>query len=368
MIITCIALAAVLALAFFNGANDVSKGIATLVGSGVTRFKTAVAWGTFWTVAGGVTAAFAAQGLVKSFSGSGIITPLPAGFAFLAAVTSGALIWIWFATRTGLPVSTTHAITGALIGAGLVAVSFQGIQWHALLEKFVVPLALSPVLSLACIFALFPIINFAFGGLQKYCICRSEGSFTVVNQSACAVVAPKPELMVGCTPECAATPTVSASLNLMDGMHWLSAGATSFARGLNDTPKILALGLAASLALEISTLSGFLLIAGAMGAGSLIAGFRVTETLANKVTRMSPNEGFAANLITSLIVIFASKLAVPVSTTHVSSGAIIGLGLKRDAGSIQWKTVRDMLLAWIITLPTAGVFAAVIYWLIRGVK
>src|SRR6185295_10836253 len=100
-----------------------------------------------------------------------------------------------------------------------------------------------------------------------------------------------------------------------------------------------------STAFGLSLTLAFLLVALAMGAGSIIAGFRVTETLANKVTRMSPSEGFAANLITVALVIFASKLALPVSTTHVSSGAIIGLGLKRDARTVQWTTVRDMLLA-----------------------
>lgn len=355
-----------LALAFFNGANDVSKGIATLVGSGVTRLKTAVAWGAFWTVAGGISAAFAAQGLVKSFSGNEILSPLPSGPGFLAAVTAGALIWIWFATRTGFPVSTTHAITGALIGAGLIVVSFEGVQWQALVEKFLLPLAISPVLSLACMFALYPAIQFAFGKLNDYCICRTEGRLSLVNEAACVAAATAPEIICGKTEECAAAPAISTRLNLMDALHWFSAGATSFARGLNDTPKILALGLAASAALNVSTRSAFLLAALLMGVGSLIAGFRVTETLATRVTRMSPSEGLAANLITTLLVLFASALAVPVSTTHVSSGAIIGLGWRRDAGSVQWKTIREMMLAWIVTLPAAGLFAALIYWILRA--
>jgi len=350
----------VLALAFFNGANDVSKGIATLVGSGVTRLRTAVVWGTIWTVVGGIVAAFAAQGLVKAFSGNGIITPLPSGPAFLAAVAVGALVWIAFATRTGLPVSTTHAITGALVGAGLVAVSATGIKWGVLAEKFLLPLGVSPVLSLALMFTLFPVLNLVFGRLHEYCVCRQAGELTLVNQ--CGTVALEPGgLVAGKTDECAALPVTGPGLNLMDGLHWLSAGATSFARGLNDAPKILALGLVASTAFGLSLTLAFLLVALAMGAGSIIAGFRVTETLANKVTRMSPSEGFAANLITVALVIFASKLALPVSTTHVSSGAIIGLGLKRDARTVQWTTVRDMLLAWIITLPVAGLISAMIY-------
>jgi PiT family inorganic phosphate transporter len=363
MLTALMALGCVLVLAFFNGANDVSKGIATLVGSGVTRLKTAVLWGTSWTLAGALTAALAAQGLVAAFSGSGIISPLPVGLAFLTAVCGGALAWVWFATRSGLPVSTTHAITGALVGAGLVAVSFHGIRWTVLAEKFFLPLAVSPVLALVLMYALFPALNGALGWLHDYCVCSPQGILAQGNQRTAVIAVPDPNLVVGPAAECDGSTSGGFRLNFMDALHWISAGATSFARGLNDAPKILALGLAANLALGLSSSVGFLLVGVAMGLGSLLAGFRVTETLAHKVTRMSPNEGFAANLITSLLVIFASRLALPVSTTHVSSGAIIGLGLRRGGNSIQWKTVRDMLLAWVITLPTAAACAALIYWL-----
>lgn len=369
MPVSLLVLACVVVLAYFNGANDVSKGIATLVGSGVTRFKTAVAWGTIWTLAGALTAAFAAQGLVAAFSGSGLISPMPEGPLFLLAVSFGALAWIGFATRTGLPVSTTHAITGALVGAGLVAVQAQGIRWGVLGEKFFVSLAFSPVFSLVLMFLLFPPLNFALGRLQRYCVCCAQPATVSAGQTTAAQgvaeLTETPSLVVGETADCDGLPALLGRLNVMDSLHWLSAGATSFARGLNDAPKILALGLTASLAVDLSTLTGFILVAVAMGLGSLVAGFRVTETLARKVTPMSPSEGCVANLITASLVLCASKLALPVSTTHVSSGAIIGLGLKRDARSIRWTTVRDMLLAWIITLPVAGAIAAMIYWLGR---
>lgn len=97
-----------------------------------------------------------------------------------------------------------------------------------------------------------------------------------------------------------------------------------------------------------------------MGLGSILAGFKVTETLANKVTPMTPADGCAANLVTAFLVIIASRNGVPVSTTHVSSSSIIGMGLKRDAKSVHWNTVRDMLMAWIVTLPIAGIIAAIL--------
>src|SRR5438876_6184512 len=110
MILSATALLALVALlAFANGSNDVSKGIATLVGSGISNWKTAVVWGTLWTVAGGLLAAFASQGLVAVFSGNGFLDRPVSGGAFLASVAIGATAWVLFASRTGLPVSTTHA-------------------------------------------------------------------------------------------------------------------------------------------------------------------------------------------------------------------------------------------------------------------
>jgi PiT family inorganic phosphate transporter len=105
-----------------------------------------------------------------------------------------------------------------------------------------------------------------------------------------------------------------------------------------------------------------------MGAGSLVAGFRVTETLARKVTPMSPAEGFCANLVTTLLVGLASLAALPVSTTHVSSGSIVGIGLHRGVASVRWGTVRDMLLAWVITLPVAALAGGAAYAALRALS
>jgi PiT family inorganic phosphate transporter len=127
-------------------------------------------------------------------------------------------------------------------------------------------------------------------------------------------------------------------------------------RGLNDTPKILALGIAAAAAIGVSTAPAYVLIAVAMGSGSLIAGFRVTRTLSEKITPIAPANGFAANVVTSVLVGLASKFALPVSTTHVSSGAIIGVGLSNRI--VRWKTVGELLLAWIMTLPISALIAA----------
>jgi PiT family inorganic phosphate transporter len=363
LLLTC-----VLGVAFWNGANDVSKGIATLVGSGVARFRGAVIWGVAWTAVGGLAATFAAHGLVQAFTGGGIIARLPTDAAFLFGVPAGALAWIALATRTGLPVSTTHAIIGALIGAGLASAGAKGINWQPLGQRFLLPLALSPLLSLALVFAAFPLLNGAFGWLRHYCVCVKSGALGLTFQrDGSAALASAPALIVSESESCECAAPAVRQLNLMDAMHWLTAGATSFARGLNDTPKIVALGIAASATLAIPAGAGFVLVTIAMALGGLLAGLRVTETLARKVTAMSPGEGFAANLVTSLLVIAASWFALPVSTTHVSSGAIIGLGLHRRGEGVRWRTVFEMALAWLVTLPVAAVIAAAVYLLLRRV-
>lgn len=351
-------------LAYWNGANDVSKGIATLAGSGVTRLKTAVLWGTICTVAGSLTAAILAGSLIKAFSGSGIVPAMPDAHGFRLAVAVGAVAWVAFATLTRLPVSTTHSITGALVGAGAASVGFGGLDWQRLLVKFVIPLAVSPILALVLMYFFQPLFARAFAWLEQKCICAGEPVPQSTGEGVVASTMSAETMIVGNTEECDSSAAVTGGFNLLDALHWLSSGTVSFARGLNDAPKILGLGLAASLALNMSSQSALVIVAIAMGLGSLLAGIRVTETLANKVTPMTPANGCAANLVTGFLVIIASRLGAPVSTTHVSSSAIIGMGLKSDARAIQWKTVRDMLLAWVVTLPVAALIGAFLVWLL----
>src|SRR5438093_6231188 len=131
MEISAVALVLVLVLAYANGTNDVSKAIATLVGSGVTNYRTAILWGTIWTTVGAAVSGLVAGAMLKTFS-SGLILPgIAAPPALAGAVLVGAIAWVLVASRTGLPVSTTHALTGALVGAGLVAFGSRGLAWPA---------------------------------------------------------------------------------------------------------------------------------------------------------------------------------------------------------------------------------------------
>lgn len=340
-----------LILAFANGANDVSKGIATLVGSGVSNYRAAIVLGSLCTVAGALTAAFASQALVATFSGKGILVQPITSTGVLLAIAVGAIGWLIIATCTGLPVSTTHSLAGALIGAALVQAGVHGVMWSALATKIALPLIASPVMALVLLLVVLPLLRPLIARFDRYCVCVEQT--TAITPDGLMFRDGLPLVEVGSEQSCT---TAVARITLIDSLHWVSAAATSFFRGLNDTPKILALGVPAAMALGIARLPQYTLVAVAMGIGSIVAGLRVTRTLAEKVTRIAPSNGFAANLVTSLLVGAASRFALPVSTTHVSSGAIIGVGLVHD--DVRWTMVGEMLLAWMVTLPVSALIAA----------
>ncbi|HYK43175.1 MAG TPA: inorganic phosphate transporter [Thermoanaerobaculia bacterium] len=355
-------------LAYANGSNDISKSISTLVGSGVTNARTAVIWGSLWTVAGVLAAAFVSQALVATFSGVGFLGREPLSSGFPAAVAIGAISWVLFASRTGMPVSTTHAIAGALAGAGIAAQGAAALHWDVLARKVALPLGLSPLLSIAVVAAVFPLIGRAARRADTYCVCveRRElaPSGAVLTQAAGTSIGVGAVLARGA--DCDVAPAVAARVSVLGGLHWMSAALTAFARGLNDAPKIAALGVGAAAFFGIRGFAFYAALAAAMAAGSLLSGFRVVETLAAKVTPMSPAEGFAANLVTTILVGAASFAALPVSTTHVSTGAIVGIGIRRGTGFIRWKTVGEMAIAWLVTIPAAALVAAAALTLIPG--
>ncbi len=142
----------------------------------------------------------------------------------------------------------------------------------------------------------------------------------------------------------------------LDVLHFLSTGAASFARGLNDTPKMAALLLAVP-GLELHW--GFLIVAVAIALGGLLDIDRVAETLGKKVTGMNPGQGFAASLVTAGLVTTASLHSLPVSTTHVSVGSLLGMGAA--TGQVHWRKVGEILLAWVSTVPCGAFLAGVAY-------
>ena len=298
---------AVVIVAYANGANANFKGVASLFGSGTTSYRTAVNWAAITTAVGCVVAMFFASSMLKAFSGKGLVPDaLIAQPVFLLAVASGAGLTGFLATRLGFPVSTTHMLTGALLGAGWIAGDVNAAK---LWEAFLKPLLLSPVLAVV------------LGGVLQLLL----------------------------------RPSAKRS-RFLDTAHFLSAGAVCFARGLNDTPKM------AALLLGIGWLqgsAGMIVIAIAMALGGLISAKQVAETLAHKITGMNPGQGFAANLATSLLVTTASLHGLPVSTTHVSVGALLGIGI--TTRQAKWRTVIPVLAAWVITLPCSALVAALLF-------
>ncbi len=356
----------VLSVAFFNGANDVSKGVATLHGSGLCSLRTALRWGALWTAAGGLTGLLVATGLLKVFSNGMLSDDLHLTPHFSIAVAAGVSGWVLLATRFGMPVSTTHSIVGGLCGPVLLALDPSKILWGALGYKILLPLLFSPVIALLLTFIIYRGGYRLFSSLSQYCICleqkgklcynqTSEGILSLSNKSVDTTVE------VGTIERCEKGLFVPARFNVNDITHWLSSGLISFARGLNDTPKIVAIMFVSSAFMEREVMMVTFLAVIAMGLGGYLKGLRVTETLSEKVTGMDRNDSVIANLVTALLVVFASKLGVPVSTTHVSSSSIIGIGLRRDTGGVNKRVVYEMLLAWVITLPVAGIISGVVY-------
>jgi PiT family inorganic phosphate transporter len=316
-LLTAILFLAVCCVAFTNGANANFKGVASLYGSGTATLRRALIWGTAMTFAGSVAAAFLADGMLKKFSGRGIVPDaLVLSPEFVTAVAIGAALTSFLATRFGFPVSTTHALVGALLGAGLAG-SETGVHVSALGKNFIYPLFFSPAVAVVC------------GGL-----CYMLLKFIRL--------APHHR-----------TPT-------LDVLHYLSTGAASFARGLNDTPKMAALLLVAP---SLNLRWGYLAVAGIIALGGLLDADRVAETLGKKVTDMDPGQGFAASLVTAGLVATASFHSLPVSTTHVSVGSLLGIGIvTRQA---KWRKVAEILLAWISTVPCGAILAAITYCIIR---
>jgi PiT family inorganic phosphate transporter len=349
-------LLAVLFVAYANGANDNFKGVATLFGSGTTNFRKALSWGTLTTFAGSVTALFLSGNLVARFSGKGLVPDALVGSPeFVGAVALAAAATVFLATMLSFPISTTHALTGALVGAGLVQARGE-VHFSVLGAAFFLPLVASPLAAMALTMILYPTarwLRVQAGVRRESCVCVNREWVPVAPAPGGAAAAAEKLDVSTCQDRYQGTILAVTAHGILDGAHYLSAGAVSFARGLNDTPKIVALLIAAQ-AMDLR--GGMILVGLAMGLGALLHARKVAETMSRKITPMNHGQGFSANLVTAGLVILASRFGLPVSTTHVSCGGLFGIGaLTRQA---HWKTIGGILLAWVITLPTAAALAA----------
>jgi PiT family inorganic phosphate transporter len=362
---------AVCFLAFSNGANDNFKGVASLYGSGAASYRTALTWATASTLAGSVCALILAQTLLIKFSGKGLAPDeLIHSTSFITAVAAGAGITVILATRLGFPVSTTHALLGALTGSALLVTGT--VKFAALGTNFVLPLLLSPIVAVL----LAVLIYTGFRQIRKrkaisnlLCLCVENEAMPnkayFVDNSGALVSGQSHTLVIdnqsACDSRYAGVIFGVDLKKVIDVLHFISAGAVCFARGLNDTPKIAALLL---LAPGLSLQTNIILIASVMAIGGLFNARRVAETMSHKITSISHGQGLSANLTTAILVIFASKLGLPVSTTHVSVGALFGIGLTTKQAN--YRMIASILLSWLLTLPCAALCAVGAYALLNA--
>ena len=357
-------LVAVILLAYANGANDNFKGTATLWGSGTLDYAKALRLATVTTVAGALVSVLFATSLVKNFSGKGLVPDtLAQSPVFLLSVALGAGLTVLLATRFGFPISTTHGLVGALVGAGLAGAA-QAVNLSQLGKTFFFPLVLSPVLALLAsvgIYFLFKRIKDVAQIKKESCLClvhelpemtQPNMTLAFTHTNTAKIVASTE----GCSDVYVGKVLGINAQNLLDMLHFTSAGIVCFARGLNDAPKMAGLLIAVSFFAPSVNIS---ILAVAMAIGGILQARKVAETMSKNITPMNHGQGFSANLVTGVLVILASTKGLPVSTTHVSVGSLIGIGLVN--GKADYSQIGKILLSWVLTLPIAGAISGLFY-------
>ncbi len=352
-----VALLAACVLAFANGANDNAKGVATLIGGRTMTLHRALVFAAIATFMGSVAAGLFAGALIEKFSGKGLVDArLLESNAFLSCVGMSAAVTVLLATRLGMPVSTTHALVGGLVGVGLSA---NALHVSKIVSAFVVPLLVAPLLALGLTvvaYMVFRRVRLRLGVTRRTCVCIEREFHPVKITADGSMIVAATGLKLSSendTTQCferyeGAVVGLDAQ-RMLDWSHIFTAGAISFARGLNDTPKIAALLIVVGGFASGSSLVG---IGVAIAIGGLLAAQRVAKTMSHRITEMNDGQAFTANLVTAVCVIFASRFGVPVSTTHVSCGSLFGIGLVN--GQAHMNVVGGIILAWITTLPVAA--------------
>ena len=359
----------VLMLAYANGANDNIKPFATAYGSRILSYRQTLVLASGSQLAGSIASILVAGALVKSFSGKGFVPDEVVGSVdFLIAVGIGAVTAVGLATIIGIPISTTHSLVGGLAGAGL-AVAPSSLGWTTLAAVFVLPLAFSPALAMLLVAALYPLFKAIRRklGIEATTRLVREAKLEVAavhTDGTTAAAAAGYHYSLGDSGSRESGGTVSGveAWRVVDTLHLGSAGALGFARGLNDTPKILGVLVAAEFAGGLDTNTSLFCVAVAMVIGGLLHSGRLAHTMGRRITSINRGQGLLANVVSSALVIVASFAGMPVSTTYVSSGAIFGVGVW--TGNADWGLVRNIFLAWFATLPIAALSAYIVFHLI----
>jgi PiT family inorganic phosphate transporter len=321
--ISIILIAIALIFDFFNGVNDSANAIATVVSTKVLSPVKAVGFAAFFNF----VAAFAGSTAVALTVGK-VIDPAAGSYTLIAAGLIGAISWTFISTYFGLPISVSHALVGGLMGAALVGAGASAIDLSKL-WLIIIFMFLSPLAGI--------VTGFLF----------MAGTLNVAGKNS-----PK-------------------KLNKdFKKLQLISAGAFSFSHGLNDAQKTMGIIVfilfldgyfGASTEHIFIPLWVILSCHVAIALGTLIGGWRVVKTIGHKVTKLHPINGFAAETSGAGVIIGCSLAGIPISTTHVISSTIMGVGATKRASAVRWSIARNIMWAWILTIPISALIGAASY-------
>src|SRR5829696_4214106 len=322
-------IAVALAFDFLNGLHDAANSIATVVATRLLSPATAVAFAAFFNFAAYFLAlAVPALHKVADTIGKGLIDKdlVTPGVVFGALI--GASFWNVVTWLKGIPSSSSHALVGGLIGAGVAHAGLSGVQWTGL-NKTLIAIVLSPTL-----------------GMLLSMLIMLATSWMGVRASA------------------------SGAERTFRALHLVSSATYSLGHGLNDAQKTM--GIIAVLLYSTGHLHGDFHVPHwvaiscyvAIGLGTLTGGWRIIETMGTRITKLSQHQGFSASAGGSAMLFAASYYGIPVSTTHTITGCVIGAGAARRASAVRWGVARGVMIAWVITIPASAAVAAAFYLLI----
>ncbi|HEX5149144.1 MAG TPA: inorganic phosphate transporter [Candidatus Limnocylindrales bacterium] len=319
-------LVAVVALAivfdYINGFHDTANAIATSVATRALHPRQAIAMATTFNFVG----AFAGTAVAKTI-GSGLVQEQTTTQAVVIAALLGAIAWNLLTWLFGLPSSSSHALIGGLLGATLVAAGAGAFNIGGIVGKVLVPMVVSPVLGFIGAFLLMLGIYWLFRRAKR----RPIG-------------------------------------HIFRRVQVVSAGFMAFSHGSNDAQKtmgIVTLALFSAGVIPDITVPAWVIVmaASALSLGTAIGGWRIMRTMGHRVAHLEPVHGFAAETTSATILFATAHFGIPVSTTHVISSAIMGVGSSRGPRGVRWGVARNILIAWVVTLPAAGSVAA-LAWIV----
>lgn len=309
---------------FINGMHDSANSIATIVSTRVLKPQYAVIWAAFFNF----MAFFLFETHVATTVGKGIISPELIDNAVVFGALIGAISWNLITWYFGIPSSSSHALIGGIIGAGVTKAGTEAIVWSGL-SKTLYAIVLSPV------------TGFLLGILFMIFV-----SWLFVR----------------------ANPTFADSF--FRKLQLVSAALYSLGHGSNDAQKtagIISVLLYSNHVYSEFTVPGWVILScySVMGLGTMLGGWRIVHTMGSKITRLSPMQGACAETAGAITLFAATYLGIPVSTTHTITGSIIGVGSARRASAVRWNVATSIVYAWIITIPAAALIAAIAYWVAK---